>query len=80
MRPTYKLSGPNFFTFVAKYDNKVIGGLTVYILSCYYSIRPIDYIYDITVLSNNQRKGIGKKLITYLTNYYIENGFEEAYL
>ena len=52
MHSTYKLSGTNFFTFVAKYDNKVIGGLNVYILNRYYSIKPIAYIYDIAVLSN----------------------------
>ena len=31
MHSTYKLSGFNFLPFVAKYDNKVIGRLTVYI-------------------------------------------------
>ncbi len=74
------LSKPDFFTFVAKYDNKVLGGLTVYILNRYYSKKPIAYIYDIGVLANYQRKGIGKKLITYLINYCKENGFEEAYV
>ena len=74
------LSNLNFFSLVAKYDNKVLGGLTVYILHRYYSTKPIAYIYDIGVLAEYQRKGFGKKLITYLTNYCKENGFEDAYV
>jgi len=74
------LGKPDFFTLVAKYDNKVLGGLTVYILHHYYSTKPVAYIYDIGVSPDYQRKGIGKKLITYLTDYCKENGFEEAYV
>ncbi|HOZ84694.1 MAG TPA: GNAT family N-acetyltransferase [Niabella sp.] len=74
------LSKPDFFTLVAKYDNKVLGGLTVYILHRYFSTKPIAYIYDIGVIADYQRKGIGKKLIAYLTNYCKENGFEDAYV
>lgn len=74
------LSKPDFFTLVAKYNNKVLGGLTVYILHRYYSTKPIAYIYDIGVFTDYQRKGFGKKLITYLTNYCKENGFEDAYV
>ncbi len=74
------LNKPDFFTLVAKYDNKVLGGLTVYILHRYYSTKPIAYIYDMGVLADYQRKGIGKKLITFLTNYCQENGFEEAFV
>jgi aminoglycoside 3-N-acetyltransferase I len=74
------LSKPDFFALVAKYQDKVIGGLTVYILHHYYSTKPIAYIYDLGVLADYQRRGIGKKLITYLTNYCKENGFEDAYV
>ena len=74
------LSKPDFFTLVARYDNKILGGLTVYILHHYYSIKPIAYIYDVGVLAHYQRKGIGQKLINYLTNYCKENGFEDAYV
>lgn len=71
---------PDFFTLVATYDNKVVGGLTVYILHRYYSAKPIAYIYDIAVLADCQRKGIGKELIRYVTDYCKESGFEEAYV
>lgn len=74
------LSNPTFFSLVAKKNNKVVGGLTVYILHLYYSTKPTAYIYDIGVLEEYQRKGFGKKLITYLINYCKENGFENAYV
>lgn len=74
------LSKPDFKVLTAKHDNKVIGGLTVYVLHNYFSTRPIAYIYDVGVIADYQRKGIGKKMIAYLTKYCEENGFEEAYV
>ena len=74
------LSKPDCVTLVAKCDNKVLNKLTTYILHSYYSAKPIVYIYDIGVSAGYQRKGIGTKLVTYLTNFCKENGFEEAYV
>lgn len=74
------LNKPDFLVLVAKHDNTVIGGLTVYVLHRYYSTKPIAYIYDVGVMPNYQRKGIGKKLISYLTQYCEENNFEDAYV
>ena len=74
------LEKSDFFALVAEIDNKIIGGLTVYVLNQYYSFKPLAYIYDVGILNNYQRKGIGKKLISYLTSYCKENGFEEAYV
>src|SRR5687767_10686087 len=74
------LRKPDFFVLVATFENSVIGGLTVYILHSYYSQKPTVYIYDVGILSEFQRKGIGKKLINYLTRYCKENGFEEAFV
>lgn len=74
------LTKPNFLTLVAKADNKVLGGLTVYIFDQYYSKKPLAYIYDLAVLKKFQRRGIGKTLIKYLTDYCKENGFEEVFV
>ncbi len=71
---------PNFLTLVAKAGSKVLGGLTVYILDQYYSKKPLAYIYDLAVLKKFQRRGIGKSLIKYLTDYCKENGFEEVFV
>lgn len=74
------LAKPNFLTLVAKDGGKVLGGLTVYIIDQYYSQKPLAYIYDLAVLKKYQRKGIGKTLIKYLTDYCKKNGFEEVFV
>lgn len=74
------LSKPGFFVFSAKEEDKVIGGLTVYILEQYYSEKPLAYIYDLAVATKHQRKGIGKKLIEQLVACCRENNVEEIFV
>ena|ERR1700722_14450818 len=74
------LTKPNFLVLIAKADDKVLGGLTVYILDQYYSQNPLAYIYDLAVLKDFQRKGIGKALIKHLTDYCKKNGFDEVFV
>ncbi len=74
------LNKPDFLVLIGKYNNEVIGGLTVYILHRYYSTKPVAYIYDVGVMPIHQRKGVGKKLISHLIQYCEENGFEDAYV
>lgn len=76
----YLLNKSDFLVIVAKSDNKIIGGLTVYILEQYYSAKALAYIYDLGILKPYQRKGIGKKLIECLRNYCQENDFNEIYV
>ncbi|MEP7167904.1 MAG: GNAT family N-acetyltransferase [Bacteroidota bacterium] len=59
----------DFFVFVALQDNKVIGGLTSYIMQQYYSKSPLVYIYDLAVKTEFQRQGIGKMLIAANNNF-----------
>jgi ribosomal protein S18 acetylase RimI-like enzyme len=63
------LSSESFFVFVALQENKVVGGLTSYILHQYYSEAPLAYIYDLAVKKELQYKGIGKKLISANNEY-----------
>jgi aminoglycoside 3-N-acetyltransferase I len=74
------LNNQNFIVFTAKTENKVIGGLTVYVLDQYYSAKPLAYVYDLAVLTEFQKQGIGKLLITNLIDYCKKNGFEEVYV
>lgn len=74
------LDKPNFLVFLAKHQDKVVGGLTVHVLDSYYTAKPVAYIYDVGVLAAYQRKGIGKKLITSLAAYCKAHGFEDAYV
>lgn len=74
------LSNPNFLVFVVTIDNKVIGGLTIYVLHRYYDTKPVAYIYDVGVNPNFQGQGLGKALIAEVCSYCKQNGFEDAYV
>jgi aminoglycoside 3-N-acetyltransferase I len=74
------LAKPDFLVLISKAGDKVLGGLTVYILYQYYSQKPLAYIYDLAVLKDFQRKGIGKMLIKHLKDYCKKNGFDEIFV
>lgn len=74
------LRNPSFMVFVAKKDEKIIGGLTTHILDRYDSEKPSAYIYDIAVLTDFQRQAIGKLLISTLNDYCKNNGFSEMFV
>lgn len=74
------LNKPDFFVLVASHENKIVGGLTVHVLHSYYTSKPQAYVYDVAVLNEYQRRGIGKKLMAFLIHYCRENGFDQAYV
>jgi ribosomal protein S18 acetylase RimI-like enzyme len=74
------LAKEDFFVFVAVADSKVVGGLTAYSLQQYYSVLPLIFIYDLAVKTAIQRQGVGKLLISNLTNYCKDNGYEEMFV
>ena len=74
------LKNDNFIAVVAKKEDKIIAGLTVYLIDQYYSDRPLAYVYDLAVLTEYQRKGVGKKLIEFTNEYCRQKGFEELFV
>lgn len=70
----------NFFAVAAVVEEKIVGGLAVYVLDQYYSEKPLAYIYDLAVLTEFQRKGIGKMLIEYTKGYCTQKGFDEIFV
>jgi aminoglycoside 3-N-acetyltransferase I len=74
------MDNPYFLAFVAKADQKLVGGLTAHILHRYDSEKPAAYIYDIAILTEFQRKGIGKSLIATLNDYCKKEGFSEVFV
>lgn len=74
------LENESFFVFVALLDDKVVGGLTSYTLQQYYSTLPLVYIYDLAVKTEFQRQGIGKMLISSITNYCKGIDIEEVFV
>lgn len=84
-RPTRKhfeqvLYQDNFIAVIAMIDGRVVGGLTLYILHQYYSEKPLAYLYDLAVLPEYQRIGIGKKLMEFIVDYGKRQGFDELYV
>ena len=69
-----------FIVFIAISGNLVVGGLTAYVLERYDTEKPSAYIYDLAVIKEMQRNGVGKKLITAFTTYCNENDFSEAFV
>lgn len=74
------LSNPDFMVFVVKQNDKIVGGLTIYILQRYYGTKPVAYIYDVGVSPDFQGKGLGRSLIAEVCQYCKDNGFEDAYV
>lgn len=74
------LGSANFLVLVAQQRERVIGGLTVYILERYYAERPVAYLYDLAVGVEFQRQGIGRKLISALVAYCREHGLDEMFV
>jgi aminoglycoside 3-N-acetyltransferase I len=74
------LDDSNFLVFVGKVDTKVVGGLTAHTLHRYDTEKPSAYIYDLGVITDLQRKGIGKLLLKNLNNYCNKNGFNEVFV
>lgn len=74
------LENPDFMVFVVTIDGKVVGGLTIYILHRYDSLKPIAYIYDLGIDPGFQRQGLGKALMAEVCNFCRENNFEDVYV
>ncbi len=74
------LSNPAFCAIVAKRNSKVIGGLTAYFLDQYHSVKPVLYIQDLGVMTEHQRKGVGRKLIAYTKAYCSEKNLQLMYV
>lgn len=76
-----ELLGRNdFYVFVAFVDNRIVGGLTAYMLEQYYALKPLAYIFDLAVARTYQRKRIGKKLIQAINEFCRKEGFEEVFV
>jgi aminoglycoside 3-N-acetyltransferase I len=50
------------------------------VLDQYYSTKPLAYLYDLAVLTEYQRKGVGRKLIEFTNNYCRQEGFKEVFV
>ena len=74
------LTNKDFFVFAAYQNNKLVGGLTAYVMEQYYSTKPLAYIFDLAVDTKCQRQGIGRKLVGAVNQFCTEQGFEEVFV
>ncbi len=74
------LKNPDFFVFVVKEEQRVIGGLTIYVLHSYYTAKSEAYIYDVGITPEFQGRGLGKLLIEEVCKYCKNSGFENVYV
>lgn len=74
------LNNEYFSVFVAKANDRVVGGLTAYELIKYYSNKSELYIYDIAVAPTFQKKGVGRLLMEALKNYCAVHSIDEMFV
>jgi aminoglycoside 3-N-acetyltransferase I len=74
------LNDDHFIVYVAVLDNTVIGGLTAYTLTSYYSQSSEIYVYDLAVKGIHQRKGVGKTLMEALTVYCRDHHYPDFFI
>jgi aminoglycoside 3-N-acetyltransferase I len=74
------LKKDHFIVLTAKVRGRVIGGMTGYILDQYYDTKPLAYIYDLAILVEFQRKGIGRQLIEFFNSYCKNIGIAEVFV
>lgn len=68
------------WVFAALVDEQVAGGLIAYVLPTYSSQRPTVYLYDLAVRSSCQRRGIGRQLLTTLTQHARSVGCSDVFV
>lgn len=74
------LANPDFLVWIARKDDKVVGGITGYVLHQYYAERPLAYIYDLAVLADYQRQGIGTQLLAAFRAFCQASDYETMFV
>jgi len=74
------LRDETFFTFAASVSDAIVGGITCYVLSPYYSTSPCVYIFDLAVLPHFQRLGFGNRLVQAAIEHSRRLGAEEIFV
>jgi aminoglycoside 3-N-acetyltransferase I len=74
------LDNTDFIAFVIGHNGRIIGGATAYALPGYYSQSTELFIYDVAILPDYQRSGLGAKLIAALKDFCKQNGLGEMFV
>lgn len=74
------LKNKNVLFLAACFENKVIAGLTAYILPSIYSEKNELYIYDVAVHPDFRRKGIAAHSVSIISKWCISNNISEVFV
>lgn len=69
-----------FFALGSFLNRRIVGGLTGYLLPCYFNKNFSFYLYNLAVLPSFRRQGIGKILINYTKTYCKKRGIKELFV
>jgi aminoglycoside 3-N-acetyltransferase I len=74
------LARPDFWAFAATDGDAVIGGLTAHTLPMTRSESAEIFIYDLAVVPERQRQGVGRRLVTALREAAAAEGIEVSFV
>ena len=74
------LENPQLLVLIAKVEDKIVGGLTAYVLPGYQTKKSSIFIYDLGVTTNFQRQRIGKSLIDKLLDYAKKHRIQDVFV
>ena len=74
------LTRQDFIALVARAEQEVVGGLTAYLLPQYYPVKPHVYLYELAIIPDFQRQGIGRQLVDELLRYCHQIGAGEVFV
>jgi aminoglycoside 3-N-acetyltransferase I len=74
------LDDRHFMVYVVRIEDVTVGGLTAYVLPSYYFKSSEVYVYDLAVMKQFQRKGLGRKIMSALKDDCKTLGFKEVFV
>lgn len=74
------LENPQLLVLIAKAEDKIVGGLTAYVLPGYQTKKSSIFIYDLGIATNFQRQGIDKSLIDKLLDYAKKHQIQDVFV
>ncbi|MCL2406435.1 MAG: GNAT family N-acetyltransferase [Defluviitaleaceae bacterium] len=74
------LSEKQNIAIVAKLDERVVGLVYGYSLTCFDKEKPQFFIYSVDVHNDHQNTGYGSQLVAYAVEWARNNGFGEAFV
>ena len=74
------LADPHFLAFCAFSEGEVVGGITAYELLKYDEEASEIFVYDIAVAPQHHRMGLGKQLVSTLTEYGKKQGVKVIFV